>query len=179
MSGSQEKKLELPEIPDGLEVEDKLYDADKVDQKLVYKESTDISIPDIAQLTGTIIEFVEYLSQPQVIEMSKGDEVAYKQHLENKFEDFSLKYYSIFRMLLEEKNRAENLNKLISMMEILKNIKDGKKDHDKEFEKFKEERAEEYIYPQFGGKNNFQRVLAQRAREKELEDRKNKNKKNK
>ena len=123
-------------------------------------ENRESKIPDITNLTGQIIEFVEYIEQPEMKNFSKENNMMYKGHLETKFEDFSLEYYSIYKMLVDnEDKRAENLDKLFNMLSKLKDIEMGKSNVEKEFVKVRDELANEYLYPKFGGKQQFEKAM--------------------
>ena len=117
-------------------------------------------LPDLSQLTGQIIEFVEYLEMPAIKEMEKENKTVFRQHIENKFEDFTLNYYSTYKMLMDEPhNRAKNLEKLFNFISMAKNIERGNSTIDREFVKVRENLAEEFLYPQFGGKMAFQKAF--------------------
>ena len=122
---------------------------------------------DILKLTGQVIDFIEYIELPDIKLMSQENNMMYKQHLENKFEEFTLEYYSIYKMLVDNENeRAQNIEKLFKMIDRLKDVESGKSNVDKEFIKIREELAEEYLYPKFGGKNGFQKAMDLDAKKK-------------
>ncbi len=117
-------------------------------------------IPDITNLTGQIIEFIEYIEKPEMKTFAKENNMMFKQHVESKFEDFTLDYYSIYKMLVEnEEKRAENLDKLFNMISRLKDVETGKSNVEREFMKVREELAQEYLYPKFGGKKEFEKAM--------------------
>lgn len=117
-------------------------------------------MPDILKLTGQIIEFIEYIEKPDIKLMAKENNMMYKQHLENKFEEFTLDYYSIYRMLVDNENeRSQNIDRLFKMIDRLKDVETGKSNVDREFMKVREELAEQYLYPKFGGKDGFQKAM--------------------
>lgn len=68
--------------------------------------------------------------------------------------------------LLIEQERYENLNELLDMFEILKDIKNGKRDINVEAERFGEKNRSKYVYPQFGGKENFIKTMSQPQKKK-------------
>jgi hypothetical protein len=124
-------------------------------------------MPDLVKLTGNIIEFIEYIETPSVKEMAKENKMTYKLHLENKFEEFTLDFYSIYKMLVDdETNRNRNLEKLFNMIDKLKDVEAGKTNVEREFFKVREELAQEFLYPQFGGKEKFQKALEKDAKNK-------------
>lgn len=57
--------------------------------------------------------------------------------------------------LLVEPERYDNLNELLDMFEVLKDVKSGKKNIEEEAEKFGEKNRSKYVYPKFGSKQNF------------------------
>ena len=63
--------------------------------------------------------------------------------------------------LMIEQERYENLDELLNMFDTLKAVKSGKKDINKEAEKFGEKNKQKYVYPKFGGKDNFEKVMSQ------------------
>jgi len=127
----------------------------------------DGGVPDILKLTGQIIEFIEYIEKPDIKLMAKENTMMYKQHLENKFEEFTLDYYSIYRMLVDNENeRAQNIDKLFKMIDRLKDVESGRSSAEREFMKVREELAQEYLYPKFGGKDGFQKAMDADAKKK-------------
>ena len=76
--------------------------------------------------------------------------------------------------LLVEQERYNNLTELLDMFETLKDIKAGKKDINIEAEKFGEHNRSKYVYPKFGGKDNF---IQEMSNPKNQQDKQNKLKK--
>jgi hypothetical protein len=123
------------------------------------------SIPNLVELTNTIVEFITYINEPDMINLHDSDFKAFESHLENKFEKFSLDYLSIFKMLIKKDGREDNIMKLFNIISTLKDVKSGAKDHETEFEKFKEQQAQEYIYSKYqGGKEEFEKKLIKKAK---------------
>ena len=124
-------------------------------------------LPNLAQLTKQIIEFIEYIELPEVKEMALNNNMIYKQHLENKFENFTLEYYSIYRMLVDDdKNRANNIESLFKMIDRLRLVELGKSSVDVQFDSIKNELSEKYLYPQFGGKDGFVKAMSKSEKRK-------------
>lgn len=132
----------------------------------IYLDFDTQAIPDLNNLTTEIINFLEYINNDDMESMEKNNFVEYKNHLEQKFPDFSLNYINIFNMLLVKHNREYNLMKLLTLFDTLKEIKDGNKDINNEYNIFKESQAQEYIYPKFGGKRNFEKHIKDRSKNK-------------
>lgn len=125
------------------------------------------AIPNIDKLLETVLEFLQYINTDEMQQLERDDEYAFEYHMNSKFEDFSLQHYSIFRLLMDKKNREDNICKLIDMFNILKRVKKGELELEKANKDFQEDLNNEFIYPKFGGKENF---------EKTLKNKKNKNK---
>lgn len=124
-------------------------------------------LPDVAKLTGMLIEFIEYIEEPSIKALALENEIVYKQHLENKFEEFTLEYYTIYRLLVDNENeRASNVDKLFKMIDRLKKIESGESNYDNEFMQVREELAEEYLYSKYGSKTNFQKVMNKNRKNK-------------
>lgn len=139
----------------------------------IYLNFDNQAIPDLNKLTTEIINFLEYVNTDEAEKIEKDNFENYKRHLEGKFPDFTLNYINIYNMLLEKENREDNLVKLLNLFEILKDIKEGKKDIQEEFIRFKEAQASEYIYPKYGGKENFEKHIKQRALKKQKKTNRN------
>lgn len=124
-------------------------------------------LPDVAKLTGMLIEFIEYIEEPSIKALALENEIVYKQHLENKFEEFTLEYYTIYRLLVDNENeRASNVDKLFKMIDRLKKIESGESNYDNEFMQVREELAEEYLYSKYGSKTNFQKAMNKNRKNK-------------
>ena len=98
----------------------------------------------------------------QILEL-KRKTAKLRKSADKKKEDFESiifgKYNSRLPMkiisLMIERERYENLNELLDMFEVLKDVKAGKKDINDEAEKFGEKNRSKYVYPTFGGKDGF------------------------
>jgi hypothetical protein len=111
-------------------------------------------IPDLEKLTATIKEFLLYLETEEIRALEQ-DKDTYIETLRNKFPEFSVNFYGIFNMLSDRTNLDANIKKLMKLINVLKKVKAGERNIETEFDRFKESLAEEYIYPKFGGKEEF------------------------
>ena len=117
------------------------------------------AIPDLEKLLNSVIEVLKYIDTDEMQELEARDQFAFERHLDEKFGDFSLKYYPIFMLLTDKKNREENVCKLIDMFSRLKKVKDGQVDITEADKSFNEDLNSEYIYPKFGGKEEYERKV--------------------
>lgn len=121
------------------------------------------AIPDLDKLTDRIIELIELSDTSEMIELEKNDKDAYEQFFSDEYLDIPL---GLVRLLLERENRDKNLKKTCEMIETLIRVKEGQADIDKEFETFNENLNQELVYPQFGGKEAFEKALINDAKKK-------------
>lgn len=121
------------------------------------------AIPNIDELTSSVVEFLEYMNTSEMFELEKKDYNAFENHLDNKFGSFTNRYYKIFKMLIEKKNREDNTIKLLDMLGTLKKVKIGELDINKATEDFSEEITDQYIYKPNGGKARFEEMMRKRA----------------
>ena len=119
-------------------------------------------IPNLDELLTMIIDFLEYIDTPEMKEFEKNDKNGYTNHVDRKFSKFTLRYYGIFTMLMQRKNREENLYKIIELITQLKKVQLGESDLDKEYETFTKNLNKEYIYSQFGGQEQFEKTIKNR-----------------
>jgi hypothetical protein len=117
------------------------------------------AIPDIEKLLGMVLDLLRYISTEEMQRLEETDSQAFERHLDSKFETLSLRYYSIFKLLLDKENREENIFKLINMFSILKEVKSGSLDITKADEDMQLDLYSEYVDPKIGGKEEFERVL--------------------
>lgn len=120
------------------------------------KEMKSEMIPDIVILTGRIIELLKLMDNTEMMILEKGNNNEYTNIILSQFEDLP---YSIIKLLLERNERENNVGRLINMLNILKNVKSGEQDINEAYNKYSEQLNEEYIYPKFGGKNNFEKEI--------------------
>ena len=150
----------------------------KNDPNAVYFDpnSTVEQIVDLERMTVELVKFLEYISTPKMEELEDTDHDAYIKHLESQFEDFTLHFYSIFKMLTEKGSRSkrdDNIAKLINLIETLKQVQNGNRDMNSTYENFKENLNEEFIYSKYGGKKRFEEHM---AKENSKKNKKNKRK---
>jgi hypothetical protein len=132
-----------------------MYDAPDPD-----KEMDVDAIPNIEKLTEDILEFLDFKDLPENVELAQ---TKYGVALDKMYSKFPNINYKIINVLMDTEASAEDKEKdlmdLLSMLERLDKIKQGKLNIKSEFESFREEMHEEYVYPQFGGKAAYERTI--------------------
>ena len=113
------------------------------------------AIPDLEKLLDTVLNLVRYINTDKMQKFENDNPTEFEYHLKKKFESLNDRYESIFKLLLDKNKREDNLAKLIDMFSKLNKIKSGELDIKKESEQFEEEQREEYVYPNFGGKEGY------------------------
>lgn len=119
-------------------------------------------IADLDNLLMMIIDFLQYIETDKMKKLEDKNKVEFEKHLDDKFSNFTLRYYGIFKMLLEKKGRAENVHKLIELFSELNKVKTGTKDMDTVYAEYTEGLNDEYIYAKYGGKAKFEEALAKK-----------------
>jgi hypothetical protein len=117
------------------------------------------AIPDIDKLLSIVLEFLHYIGTKEMQELENRDQLTFERHLDVKFEDLSLRHYPIFKLLIDKEHREENVCKLIDMFSILAKVKSGALDINQADKNFNEDLNNEYIYPKFGGKQQFEQAM--------------------
>lgn len=143
------------------------------------------AIPDLNVMSEHIINLLNYIESPDMVEMensylneydkinvlkekeqtidTKRKIIQLKKIANKKKEKYENLIYGKFNSvlpmkiisLLVEQERYDNLNELLDMFDILKDVKNGKKDINIEAEKFGEKNRTKFVYPKFGGKDQF------------------------
>lgn len=126
------------------------------------------AIPNMEKLTGDILAFLQFTELDSTKELIKKSHGTFLHKTTEKFPDIP---YSIIKMLMDEdetpQQKSENITKLLNMFGQLDKIKRGEKDMDETFEHFREGLSEEYIYPQYGGKEEFEKKMLRKNKRKE------------
>lgn len=117
------------------------------------------AIPDLGKLLDNILQLLQYINTDEMQKLELEDNESFMEHVDNKFRNLSIQYYSIFSLLMDRKNREDNVQKIIEMINRLKQVKEGKislkqADHD-----YKEEINQRYIYSQWGSKEQFEKAM--------------------
>ena len=135
------------------------------------------AIPDLEKLTTDILDFLKFADTNESKLLMKENYGAFQHKVDELYPDIP---YSIVKLLMNDTETAEekskNLVKLLEMLSQLSDIKKGNKDMNESFNSFREGLSEEYVYPQFGGKEEFERKLAEDAPDQQM-NRKDKRKK--
>jgi len=124
------------------------------------------AIPDIEQLLDKILDFLNYINKENMQKLEATDKIEFDKHLNDRFNDFSEKHYSIFKMLLDNENRATNVAKLFDMLSKLKQVKMGRLDIHQADKDFQEELNNKFLYPKFGGKEQFEKEILKNKHKK-------------
>lgn len=141
----------------------KLYSFDDIknDPDAEVMDMKPAAIPNIENITARVVEMLDFMNTPDMSEMEISDNVKFYQIITSKFEDLP---FSIIKLLLEKENRGENIGKLLEMFDILQNVKYGNRNIEDAYNNYKENLNEQFIYPKFGGKTEFERKMAKKAR---------------
>ena len=133
------------------------------------------SIPDLEKLTNNILKFIDFVDDSEIKELKRTNVGKFNFMVNEQFPELPV---SMIRLLTDYDNRTQNLEKILEMIELLRSVKTGQKTFENAENEFVEKRAEEYLYPAFGGKDNFYKVAEENKVAGEKKN-KNKNKKNK
>jgi hypothetical protein len=137
------------------------------------QNQSEVNIVDTTRYMQLFNEMVEFIKTPKMQEMKINNPANYNNQINLKNNgDLS---YSILRLLNEDIN---NEHKIRDMISILDECRSGKKNIEKETEQFNEKVSEEYLFPSFGGKENYYKKIAegQEKIKKEQEEKKQKQK---
>jgi len=125
--------------------------------------SSDVeNIPDLKYIINTLTQIFVTISSDDMIEMKTTDKEKYIQTLYEKYPEFSEKYFSLFSVILD--GELDSMTHLVMMIKTLCLVKTGQISMDSAFEHVREDLASKYIYPQFGGKAEFEKKIKQRGK---------------
>ncbi len=115
------------------------------------------AIPNLALLTGNVLNILRYLESPEVKGMVLTDPMSVKMKLNDKYAESVP--YGIIDILIDPLKRKENVNKLMDMFDILNSVKTGELELNEAEESFVEDLNEKYIYSEFSSKEEFYNFL--------------------
>lgn len=123
-------------------------------------------LPDLEKLLDRVLELLQYINTEEMKDLESKDPAAFETHLDLKFEDISMKYYSVFRLVIDKENREENIFRLIEIFSTLKKVKAGDLDIDRADEDFRENMNQEFIYSKYGGKEKFEAEMHKKSKKR-------------
>lgn len=126
----------------------------------------DGQVPDLKHLTENLVKILAEINSEEMIQLFDTDKELFKEKMEQKFPEFSNRYYSLFQQLLEKD--MDNIGKLIMMLTNLHKVEHGELTMDDAFNNVRESLSEDYIYPKFGGKENFEKTMRERGKKKQI-----------
>lgn len=126
-------------------------------------------IPDLEKLTNDVLGFIDFIDRSEIREIYQSNKGQFNFLVNEQFPNLPL---SMIRLLTDYENRSQNLEKILDMINLLRSVKTGERSLENAENEFVEKRAEEYLYPAFGGKDNFYKVAEENKKKN-----KNKNKK--
>lgn len=133
-------------------------------------------VTDIEKLIDHVIAFLEYIKTDEMQKLENDDPDGFERHLDNKFSDFTMRYYAVFKLLLDKANRESNVARMLELFQNLSKVKSEEKTMDKAYEEFTEDLNVRYIYSKFGGKDKFEQNMVDQNKTHKV-SKKNKHKK--
>jgi hypothetical protein len=127
--------------------------------------NTIANLDKLNKITSEIINFIQYI-----------DKIDNKDNIDNKVNsnlnyiidrEFSNLPKSMIKLLMDKENRTTNLEKILDMIKMLQNVNKGEMTLETAENEFAEKRAEEYLYPIFGGKEEYYKIAEEKKKEKE------------
>ena len=113
------------------------------------------AIPDLTLLTTKILEFIEFEEKEETQKLKENNRGYYNNLVDTNFEILTP---TMIKLLSDKNNRSENLEKMMDMIRLLRNIKEGRNTFENAENEFMEKRSEEYLYPIFGGREKFYKI---------------------
>jgi hypothetical protein len=107
------------------------------------ERSSQSELPNVHDLLNDVIKILEYMNTPEMQNLKKTEEAQYKLLMEQKFPEFSFRYYSLFQKLIT----GEDITPLLGMFAQIEKVKTGKITLDEAEKKVGESLATQYVYP--------------------------------
>jgi hypothetical protein len=127
-----------------------------------YVSMTPEAIPTKDEMTKLLLdieEMIALIEDPKMKELKNTDEAQYKNEIYHRYNQCVP--MKVIGLMLEDE-RYEHLDKLLDMFSTLNEIKAGKKNMTEEFDKFKDNLNDEYLYKPHGGKTEFEKKFTKK-----------------
>ena len=115
-------------------------------------DNSKAEIPNMEFLTNQLIDILSYANTDQMNDMRMKDKDGFKAHMRHKYQQFSDKYYGLLEMILNDE--VSDITPLLKMFEIFQQSTD--KTVGNKFDTYRESVAEQFLYPSFGGKAQYE-----------------------
>jgi len=122
------------------------------------------AIPDLTLLTTKILEFIEFEEKEETKKLKENNRGYYNNLIDT---NYTILTPTMVKLLSDINNRTENLEKMMDMIRLLRNIKEGRNTFENAENEFMEKRSEEYLYPIFGGREKFYKIAEENKKNKE------------
>lgn len=116
--------------------------------------------PDLEYIVKSLTEIFEFISKDEIMKLKDENKLEYDKTLTLKFPEFSDRYFSLFSVILS--GELDSMTHLVLMIKTLGMVKAGKISMDTAYAQIREELSNQYIYPQFGGKEKFEETVRNR-----------------
>lgn len=108
-----------------------------------------VNLVDPGDVLANIEQILEYMCKDEIIAMKQNDEGEYLQHMEDKFPEFSFRYYTLFQTIIN----GEDISHLFSMLGAIERIKQGNITLEQAEKDLGNQLASKYIKPKDSTKN--------------------------
>lgn len=119
------------------------------------------TLPDIDKLSSDIIDIIQYVDSNISTDLEN-----IRNELLGKYENVPFSIIKLLTMSRDKKIQAENIDRLLNLLNDLQKVKENEMTLDDCKNKFREIIAERYIYPNFGGKEKFEKHIMDRQNQK-------------
>jgi hypothetical protein len=118
---------------------------------VIQTNPAEIADPDT--LIKNVLKAIEIMDTEEMIKLQ---EESYPRFMNKIIEEIPDIQTSMIKILSDRQNRVPNLERVLQIIETLRKIKMGNLNMESAYADFVEEQNEKYIYPQFGGKEEFE-----------------------
>lgn len=114
-------------------------------------------MPDLQNIIDTLPKICDLMETDEMILLRNTNKGTFEQKMEEHFPEFSDKNFSLFRMIIH--GNIDTWTNLIEMIKTLCMVKLGQISMGTANQHISNVLAEQYIYPKFGGKANFEKKV--------------------
>ena len=126
-----------------------VMDPEMGENTLVYNvDGGGINLANVDYILDNVTKILEYMTTDEVISLKYKDVNQYEEMMEEKFADFSFKYYAVFKKVIT----GEDITPLFKMLAAIESVQRGDTTLENVEKKLGEDLAHQYIYPKLNKK---------------------------
>ena len=118
------------------------------------------AIPDLGEMLNVINDLLAFIETDYMAKLEMENKKDFEKLVYSKYNGYLP--MKVIKLMLDP-DKYEHLSRLLDMFDSLNDVKHGRKNIQDAYDNFNEKLNEKYIYPDFGGKEEFEKTMTQKG----------------